>query len=85
MAKDLKNLERTVAKLEKNKQPLPEEAKTAFAELQAVGENVESQLKALEKMETALKEYDPVEGETDAHDARAFVHRMIFSLQKSRE
>ena len=56
VAKDLKDLEGIVAKLEKNKQPLPDEAKTAFAELQAAGENVKKQLEALLVLIILLKE-----------------------------
>ncbi|MFC1687860.1 hypothetical protein ACFL0L_04745 [Patescibacteria group bacterium] len=81
---DIKSLGEIVAKLEKSEQPIPEEVRTAFSELQAA-KGVKDQLGALRKMQTALEGYDPVKEEIDAHDARAYVAQMILQIEKGEE
>jgi hypothetical protein len=80
--KDSKDLGPIIEKLKQSKQPIPQEASTAYEDLLTAKTNA-AKLNSLRRMDTALNGYDPVQEEIDSHDARALVKRMILELEKT--
>lgn len=84
IAEDTESLGSDLAKLEQSEQPLPVEARAGFEAFKAAEGDIDKQLEALRRIQAVFKDYDPIKEEKDANDARAYVNRMILSLESGR-
>jgi len=85
IAEDTESLGGDLDRLEKSEQPLPAEARAGFEAFRAAEGDIDKQLEALRRIQAVFEDYDPVMEEKDANDARAYVNRMILSLESGRE